>query len=145
MSFGVRLLRAVLGREEWKNPTATVPLASGPVRVEYLDQSFSGRLLNVSIKFRCAGAVLELPCSKIRLIRTDRRLFGRPRSRLFIVLIDGSEFRHAEFHPGTVLQFSTTIGRRAIEPKFRNRWNPLGSRGYDPLQIVGVGNDDPRR
>ena len=77
---------AVLGWEEWKNPQATVPLGNGPIQVDYLDQSFSGRLLNEFLKFRCNGGVVELPCSKIRLIKTTRQLFRGRRSRIEAVI-----------------------------------------------------------
>lgn len=122
---------------EWDNAVDTLPLAAGPVQIQYGNQSFWGDLINRELTFLCDGSTMTIPCAQIKLVRTDGGIFAKERSRLTVSLVDGSEFRQAEFLQGTALQFQTKAGRTVVRPKFEHRWNPFVAGGYRKFRLVG--------
>lgn len=122
---------------EWDNAVDTLPLSAAAVQLQYGNQSFWGTLLNRELTFLCDGSTMTAPCSQIKLVRTDGGIFAKERSRLTVVLVDGSEFRQAEFLPDTALQFQTKAGRRIVRPRFEHRWNPFVAGGYRKFRLVG--------
>jgi hypothetical protein len=123
------------GIAECENPKGTFPIGVGPIEFQHENLDLRGRMINRSIRFVDGDHALEVSTDKITLVRTTARY---DRSRLTVLLTDGSTIGDLEFAPGTLLRFETAAGEQAIAPRFYNRWNPLGERGYNHLYLVGA-------
>ena len=123
---------------QWENPENTAPIGAGPVEVEFEGHTIRGLLANRALSFRCQGRTIRIPTTNIIVVHTIKIVFQRF-SRLRVRLTDGSEYKEAEFAPGTVIRLSTAAGDQELRPKFRNRWNPFPfSKGYSRFRVVGA-------